>query len=198
MGVIIHGNESFGYARIISGDTPSFDSPVLLPGMVSCEVEVDQETNTIYADNKAYCQLLGAKVRSATVSFRYISAEYAQLLGFKQNTSGMLTDTGVHANHCIFFETVQENCEDSSETRTLHYLYNVKGGEPSLSTATDEDDIEAQEIEVEYSANDSSFVVDDAGKYVQYGYITRTSENATWYDTFKQAILKPTDEVESL
>lgn len=194
MGVIIHGNEGFGFATINGGSSPSFGTPVFLPGMVSCEVEVDQETNTIYADNKAYCQLLGAKVRSATVSFRYISAEYAQLLGFKQNANGMLTDTGIHANHCIFFETVEENCEDSSETRTLHYLYNVKGGEPSLSTATDEDDIEAQEIEVEYSANDSSFVTDEDGKYVQYSYITRTEENAAWYDTFKQAVLKPTDE----
>lgn len=194
MGVIIHGNQNFGYATInTSGATPSFSAPVMLPGMVSCEIEVDQETNTIYADNKAYCQLLGAKVRSATVSFRYISAAYAQLLGFMENQNGMLTDTGVHSNHCIFFETVQENCEDSSETRTLHYLYNVKGGEPSVSTATDEDDIEAQEIEVEYSANDSSFVVDDNGKYVQYGYLTRTAENATLYDTFTQTVLKPTD-----
>lgn len=194
MGRIIHGNQNFGYATInVGSDSTTFGTPVMLPGMVSMEIEVDQDTTTIYADNKSYCQLMGAKVRKATGSFRYISNAYAQLLGFYQNENGMMTDTGPHSNHCIFFETVEENCEDSSVTQTLHYLYNVKGGEPSFSSATDEDEVEAQEIEIEYTANDSSFVVDGQGKAVQYGYITRTAENATWYDTFTQAVLKPTD-----
>ena len=37
MGRIIHGNQSFGYAPIVTGDSdsPKFGAPVMLAGMVS-------------------------------------------------------------------------------------------------------------------------------------------------------------------
>ena len=193
MGRIIHGNQSFGYAPIVTnGDTPSFGTPVMLPGMVSSTIEVEQDTTSIYADNEVYCKVKGAKARTAEVAFRYISKEYAQFLGFKENANGMLTDTGTFANHCFFFETVEEDCSTGEETRTLHYLYNVKGAEPTKETNTDEEEVEALELTVEYEASESDFVVDDNGKKVQYAYIVRTSENATVYDTFKQKVLLPT------
>ena len=104
----------------------------------------------------------------------------------------MLTDTGSFPNHCIFFETEEEDCDTGETTTTLHYLYNVKGSEPSKETATDEEEVSAQEITISYSAMDSAFVVDDDNEYVQYAYITRTEENAAVYDTFTTAVLLPT------
>lgn len=193
MGRIIHGNEGFGYAPIITtGNTPSFGTPVMMEGMVSCEAEVEQETTTIYADNKAYCKVKGAKVRTATVNFRYIPATYLTFLGFKLAGNGGVSDTGSFPNHCIFFETVEEDCETGEETKTLHYFYNVTGSEPSLSTTTDEDEVEALELEVEYSANDSSIALDADGAQAQYFSITRTTENATLYDSFTTRVLLPT------
>ena len=197
MGRIVHGNKNFGYAPInVDGEgNYSFGTPVMLPGMVSSSMEVEQEDTSIYADDKTYCMIKGAKARNIEVALRYISAEYAQYLGFKQNLNGMLTDTGLFPNHCLFFESEEEDCDTGVSTVTLHYLYNVKGGEPSKETATDEEEVEAQEITVTYNAMESAFVVDDDGSYVQYGYITRTEENATTYDTFKQAVLLPTTEI---
>ena len=194
MGRIIHGNQSFGYAPIVTGenDSPKFGTPVMLAGMVSSTIEVEQDTTSIYADNEVYCKVKGAKVRTAEVAFRYISKEYAEFLGFKLNQNGMLTDTGDFANHCFFFETVEEDCTTGTETRTLHYLYNVKGAEPTKETSTDEEEVEAMELSVEYTASESDFVVDDNGKKCQYGYITRNEQNATVYDTFKQKVLLPT------
>ena len=197
MGVIVHGNKNFGYAPINvseQGDY-SFGTPVMLQGMVSSSMEVEQEDTNVYADDKTYCVIKGAKVRSIDVALRYIPSSYATYLGFKLNNNGMLTDTGIFPNHCLFFESEEEDCETGVTTTTLHYLYNVKGGEPSRETATDEEEVEAQEITVSYSALESSFVVDDDGDYVQYAYITRTEENATTYDTFKQAVLLPTTEI---
>lgn len=195
MGKIIHGNQSFGYATIntTSPQAPVFTAPVMLPGMVSCEIEVDQEATKIYADNREYFSLLGAKARTATASFRHITTAYAELLGFKKNANGVMTDTAAHKPHCIFFETLEADSETGEETRTLHYLYNVTGKEPSFSSATDEDEVEAQEIEVEYECADSSFVKDDDENLVQYAYITRTEQNKNWYDTFKTKVLLPTD-----
>lgn len=192
MGRIIHGNENFGYAPIVTtDDSVSFGTPVMLKGMVSSNIEVEQDTSSIYADDSTYCMVKGAKVRTAEVGLRYIDKEYAQFLGYKLNASGMLTDTGYFPNHCIFFETLEEDCDTGITTRTLHYLYNVVASTPSVETSTDEEEIEAVELSVEYNASESTFVVDDDGAYVQYAYITRTDDNAEVYDTFTQTVLLP-------
>lgn len=198
MGRIVHGNKNFGYAPIVYDDdtqTYSFGDPVMLAGMVSSSMEVEQEDNSIYADDKTYCVIKGAKVRTLEVSLRYIPSSYAQFLGYKLNDNGFLTDTGIFPNHCLFFESEEEDCDTGEATTTLHYVYNVKGGEPSKETATDEESVEAQEITVNYTAMDSTIAVDDDGVAVQYGYVTRTEDNADVYDTFKTVVLLPTDEL---
>lgn len=196
MGQIIHGNKNAGYASITeSGGTYSFGAVNLLPGLVNASIEVDQESTNIYADDTVYCVIKGAKVRSATLTFRYIPSAYAEYLGFSAQDNGMLTDTGSFANHCIFFETEEFNCDTGESTQTLHYLYNVQASEPTKESSTDEDEVEAAEIEVEYSAMDSQFVVDGDGNAVQYGYITRTETNKTLYDQFKTKVLLPTDAI---
>lgn len=196
MGRIIHGNKNFGYAPIeIVDNQYSFGTPVMLQGMVSSSSEVEQSDTSIYADDKTYCKVKGAKVRSLEIGLRYIDKEYAEYLGFKLNENGMITDTGVFPNHCIFFETEEEDCDTGLSTQTLHYYYNVQGSEPNKETNTDEEEVEALTLTVNYSALDSQFVVDDEGKFVQYGYITRTEENAELYDQFKQRVLLPTDNI---
>lgn len=196
MGKIIHGNKNFGYAPItLTGSTYSFGTPVMIAGMVSATIEVEQESTSIYADDMEFCRVKGAKVRSANVHFRNIPSTYAPFLGFIANANGMYTDTGTFANHCIFFETEEEDCDAGTTTTTLHYLYNVQASEPTHESQTDEEEVEAQEIEVEYSASESQFVKDTNNVYCQYGYITRTNTNKTLYDTFKSAVIKPTDSV---
>lgn len=199
MAKIIHGNKNFGYAPITtSGTTTTFGTPVMLSGMVSATIEVSQEDTKVYADDSVYCILKGAKVRTAEVALRYISEAYAQFLGYAQNDNGMLTDTGEFPNHCIFFETEEENVENGTTTRTLHYVYNVKASTPTIESKTDEEQVEASEISVSYSASDSSFVVDDDGNAVQYGYITRTAQNASVYDTFTTSVILPTTQITSV
>lgn len=195
MGRIVHGNKNFGYAPInydSQTSTYSFGTPVMLPGMISSSMEVEQEDNSVYADDKTYCVIKGAKVRTLEVALRYIPSTYATYLGFKLNDNGMLTDTGIFPNHCLFFETEEEDCDTGEATTTLHYLYNVKGGEPSKETATDEESVEAQEISVSYTCMESTVAVDDDNAPVQYAYVTRTNENANVYDTFKTTVLLPT------
>lgn len=193
MGKIVHGNKNFGYAPInVVGSTYSFGSPVMLPGMVSSSMEVEQSDTSIYADDVKYCTVKGAKARTIEVVFRYITSAYAEYLGFHVNANGMVTDTGLFPNHCIFFESEEEDCDTGDATTTLWYIYNVTGSEPSRPTQTDEAEVTPQDITVSYSASDSQFVKDDANAYCQVGYITRTSANANVYDTFKTTVLLPT------
>lgn len=196
MGKIVHGNKNFGYAPInydADTQTYSFGTPVMLPGMVSSNMEVEQEDNNIYADDKTFCVIKGAKVRTLEVALRNIPDSYAEYLGFKINDNGMLTDTGTFANHCLFFETEEEDCDTGDATTTLHYIYNVKGGEPSKETATDEEEVEAQEITVSYTAMESQIAEDDDGEPVMYAYVTRTAANGTKYDEFTTKVILPTD-----
>lgn len=193
MGKIVHGNKNFGYAPInVVGSTYSFGSPVMLPGMVSSSMEVEQSNTSIYADDKTYCNVKGAKARSIEAVFRYITSAYAEYLGFHVNANGMVTDTGSFPNHCIFFESEEEDCDTGEHTTTLWYIYNVVGSEPSRETNTDEEEVTPQDITVNYSASDSQFVKDDQNEYCQVGYITRTEANKNVYDTFTTAVLLPT------
>ncbi len=193
MGKIVHGNKNFGYAPItVAGGVYSFGTPVLLPGMVSSSMEVEQSDTTIYADDRSYCTVKGAKARSIEAVFRYITSAYAEYLGYHVNSNGFVTDTGEFPNHCIFFESEEEDCDTGESTTTLWYIYNVKGSEPSRETNTDEEEVTPQDITVNYSASDSQFVADDAGAYCQVGYITRTDSNKTTYDTFTSTVLLPT------
>lgn len=192
MGKIIHGNKNFGFAPIIDNDgVKSFGTPVMIQGMVSSSIEVEQEDTKIYADDVEYCVVKGAKARSATVNFRNIPAAYASFLGFKESENGGFTDTGLFPTHCIFFETQEEDCETGTSQPTIHYLYAVKASEPSKESQTDEESVEALEIEVKYTAAASSFVFDTDNEAVQYYYLTRTAENAELYDSFKSAVILP-------
>lgn len=193
MGKIVHGNKNFGYAPInVVGSTYSFGSPVMLPGMVSSSMEVEQSNTSIYADDKTYCNVKGAKARSIEAVFRYITSAYAEYLGFHVNANGMVTDTGSFPNHCIFFESEEEDCDTGEHTTTLWYIYNVVGSEPSRETNTDEEEVTPQDITVNFSASDSQFVKDDQNEYCQVGYITRTEANKNVYDTFTTTVLLPT------
>lgn len=194
MGKIIYGNSNYGYAPInLSQGAYSFGTPVILSGMVSATAEVEESTTNVYADNHVYCVVAGAKTRDLTATLKYITEDYAEYLGFKKATNGMLTDTGNKPNHCVFFETEEKDCETGDTTRTLHYFYNVVAKQPSLESATTEEEIESADLEIEYSAYDSQFVADADGVKVGYGKITRTEANKTLYDSFTTKVILPSD-----
>ena len=194
MGKIVHGNKNFGYVpiNVDGGGNYSFGTPVMLPGMVSSSMTVDQSDTTVYADDRSYCVIKGAKARSVEAVVRYIPSAYAEYLGYHINANGMLTDTGSFPNHCIFFESEEEDCDTGESTTTLWYVYNVRGSEPQRDTNTDEEEVTPQDLTISYNASDSQFVKDDANKYCQVGYITRTAGTSAVYDTFKTTALLPT------
>lgn len=196
MGKIVYGNENFGYAPIVNNQgVYSFGTPAMLEGMVSSSAELEETTNNVRADNKVWCVVTGAKTRSLEAVFRYITNAYASYLGYKEQANGMLVDTGEKPNHCVFFESLERDCETGEETRTLHYFYNVKAKTPNIETQTTEDTIDPAELGIEYTSLESDFVVDADGKKAGYGYITRTETNKNLYDSFKTAVILPTSTI---
>ena len=194
---IIYGNDNFGYALIDTSEgTPKFSAPVMLPGMISSKIEVEESSTKIAADNTTFAIIAGAKVRSAEAAVTYIPVQYyTECLGYIENASGMITDTGKKKAHCFFFTSTEMDAVTGEETQTLHYIYDVTASEPALETSTVEDEVEAAELTITYESKKSDFVKDDEGKLVGYGRITRTEQNKTWFDTFKTKVLLPTDKV---
>lgn len=193
MGQIIHGNKNFGFAPITeSGGTYSFGTPVMIPGLYSMTIEVSQEDSNIFADDSVYCAVKGARVRTATATVRNIPAAYLTYLGYAEQDNGGFADTGIFPAHCIFFETGGENCADGTITRRLHYLYNVRASQPTQESQTDEESVEAQNIEINYTCTDSDIAVDDDGVKVQYFFVDRTEANKAVWDTFTTAVITPT------
>ena len=194
---IIYGNDNFGYALIdTSEETPKFSAPVMLPGMISSKIEVEESSTKIAADNTTFAIIAGAKVRSAEATVTYIPEQYyTECLGYVENANGMITDTGKKKVHCFFFTSTEMNAVTGEETQTLHYIYDVTASEPALETSTTEDEVEAAELTITYESKKSDFVKDDEDKLVGYGRLTRTEQNKTWFDTFKTKVLLPTDKV---
>ena len=194
---IIYGNDNFGYALInTSEETPKFSAPVLMPGMKSSTIEVEEGSTKIYADNTTFAIITGEKVRTCEATITYIPESYfINCLGYKANTNGMLTDTGTKKPHCFFFTTKELDAVTGEETQTLHYVYDVTAKEPNLETSTAEEEIEAADLVISYESKRSDFVIDTDGKLVGYARITRTEENKAWFDTFKTKVLLPTDVV---
>lgn len=194
---IIYGNDNFGYALIdTSEETPKFSAPVMLPGMISSKIEVEESSTKIAADNTTFAIIAGAKVRNAEATVTYIPEQYyTECLGYVENANGMITDTGKKKAHCFFFTSTEMDAVTGEETQTLHYIYDVTASEPALETSTTEDEVEAAELTITYESKKSDFVKDDEDKLVGYGRLTRTEQNKTWFDTFKTKVLLPTDKV---
>lgn len=197
MGKVTHGVQSFGYALIdTTGENPTFKTPVMMKGIRQMTTEVEQATTKVFADNGVHCMLLGQKVRSAEATVYSLPDSYlTDCLGFVLNANGSITDTGTKVSHCIFWESIEEDCETNLSTRTIHYIYNVLATEPSKEYVTDEDEATPQEIAIPYEAKASEIAVDDKGVPTQYMELTRTETNSTLYDTFKTSVILPTDAI---
>lgn len=197
---VLYGNEGFGYAEIdTSAETLKYKPPVFIPGIVSTNMELEEKSTNVPGDNSIFAVIPGAKNRKAEIGFRFIPAKYAELaLGYKTSANGMLIDTNTKKQHCIFWLTKELDAVTNEETETIHYLYNVMASETSVeTTTTGEDEVEAQELVLSYSATKSSFVKDAEGKFCAYGKITRNSANTVLFDSYKNKVLLPTDVIPS-
>lgn len=192
---IVYGNKGFGFAEITS-EGSTFGTPTFIEGMISSNINSETTVSNIYADDVIYATVPGNTSRSAEVSLRHIPTEYAKYLGYVKQPNGMIIDNGQHDAHCIFFvETVMDTVTNKL-TEQLTYLYNVTATEGEVSTSTIEDEVEAKELMINYTAKNSSIAVDSSGVQCGYGRIIRTEENAALFDQYKTKVLLPKDTVE--
>jgi hypothetical protein len=191
---VVHGIAQAGWAPIEDG---VIGTPSMIPGAKSASVEAETTEKVIYADNIKYFMVSGNTTVTPSLTVLRVPKEYAQYaMGWNLMANGMITDTGIRKAHVLFY--VNEVETDEGPTKELHYFYNVKAGDGTVESATDEDEITEQELEIPLTAIASGIAVDDAGAPVTHASIVRTTENAALFDEFITRVLLPTDTVEPI
>ena len=198
---LIYGCQNFcAIPHVVSSNVRSLGTPVSLDsmGLVNVDPALTEEINTLYADNKKWASFPAAKEYAVKLAFRYLSALYVSYVGFKVSTSnGGISDSGNYPDHAICYESLEFDDETKTETRTLHYYYNVTAKRPTVALDTKQGNQQSDSalINIELTAEDCDFIFDEDGKKVAYFEITRTAENAALYDSFITAAILPTSEI---
>ena len=188
---LVYGAKSFGYAPI--QESNKFGAPVFISGMKSFNSEVEQNSTAVYADDIVYATIDGAKKRTGEAELLYIPEAYASMaLGYVKQTNGMLVDTGVKQNHCIFYVETVKDKDTGKTTEILHYFYNVTATEGEIESATVEDEVDVKTMTIQYNCSNSAIAVDANGNQIAYAKIMRTTENAAIFDKYKTEVLLPT------
>ena len=194
---MVYGNKDAYYAPITNSGSPAFGTPVRDYGLVSTSITNEQTDTPIHADDSTYFTVSGARSITAEITKLSVDEEFAAAhLGYKKMANGMIVDTGVKQPFAYYWvETVMQ--EDNTTTQMLTILYNCMATEGDVESNTLEDEVEAKEMTLNLTCTPSTIAKDNAsgGNGVTMARIIRTTQNATWFDTYKTKVLLPTDSV---
>jgi phi13 family phage major tail protein len=130
------------YAILTDGATPTWDTPVAVPGAVSLDLSPEGETTPFYADGIVYYNSIANNGYSGTLEMARIPDQMMQdvwgdTLG---STSKVLTENS-NVNPASFALLYQI---DGDADQEYYCLYNVSGTRPSIGSQTNEETKEPQ------------------------------------------------------
>lgn len=184
---LVHGTDQCYYNTIFPN---GFSQRKRLLGMRSFSSEVEQTIDNYFADNVVHLSLKGTKTVSGELVF-YNDVRLAQNmdfainhLGYRKNSNGSITDTGNSKNCAVsFLETVTTELGD---VRQLITYYNLTLSSPTYESVTDEDSASPAEFTIPFTANPSSFALDDNGKECTFSVIRETAETKPFFEALEQ------------
>lgn len=130
------------YAKLTLGTTPTWATPVAVPGAVSLDMSAEGDTNNFYADGIVYYKSIANNGYSGTLEMARIPDQMMQdiwgdTLG---STSKVLTESA-NTNPASFALLYQIDGDADEE---LYVLYNVSGTRPNVGSQTNEESKEPQ------------------------------------------------------
>lgn len=180
---ITHGTQEVTYGLGANGGTTVTYST----GVQKFTPSVDQDSKKIYADAQTHMTLLNAKTLTiAQDNLQYTPDEMTQM-GYLASSTGF-TDNGTYPKFAVQ-RILDVQDEEGTVTKKLEVYYGVTSGAYTESDDEDEDEINPKV----YSRTLNVDGFDFGNGVVKQFIITRTTENATVFDTYKTKILKPTD-----
>jgi hypothetical protein len=180
---ITHGTQEVTYG--LSGDGSGVVS--YSTGVQKFSPSVDQDSKKIYADSKTHMTLLNAKTLTIDQdNLQYTPNEMTQM-GYLASSTGF-TDNGNYPKFAVQ-RILNVQGEDGNVVKKLEVYYGVTSGAYTESDDEDEDEINPKV----YSRTLNVDGFDFGNGLVKQFIITRTTANATVFDTYKTKILKPAD-----
>lgn len=136
------GVRNVHYAVMTEDATPTYDTPVPIPGAVSLSLTPEGGMTTFNADDMAYFVTVANNGYSGDLEVAYFPDEFFEdIFGMAVSTNDkvMTEDAGVQPKSvALLFE------EEGDTTGTKYALYNVIFARPSRSLATTTETIEPQ------------------------------------------------------
>lgn len=180
---ITHGTQEVTYG--LSGDGSGAVS--YSTGVQKFSPSVDQASKKIYADSRTHITLLNAKTLTIDQdNLQYTPDEMTQM-GYLASSTGF-TDNGKYPKFAVQ-RILNVQGEDGNVVKKLEVYYGVTSGAYTESDDEDEDEINPKV----YSRTLNVDGFDFGNGLVKQFIITRTTTNATVFDTYKTKILKPAD-----
>ena len=181
---ITFGLEKVHIAFLTDETTPTWDTPVHIPGAVSFTPEPQGDENTFYADNGPYFVYTTNNGYSAELSVALIPDEIlADMLGWKIDENGMLVETtdGTQKEFALMGQILG----DQKNRRFVYYR--CKAARPSKGLST-----RAESIEPNPDALTLTIMpIEIAGEKVVKGQIELADLNSAVYNAFFDAVITP-------
>lgn len=134
------GVKNVHYALLTNGGTPTYDTPVAIPGAVSLSLEANGESTPFYADNMQYYVTVSNSGYETELEVAIFPDSFLKdVLGYTQST----TDKVLTENSNVQpkpFALLFEEAGDQSGTKFV--LYNCTATRPSRTLETTEDTTE--------------------------------------------------------
>ncbi len=176
------GLKNVYYAKVTFDDdlTPTFATPVRIPGAVNLSLDAEGEAENFYADDSIYVVLAANNGYSGDLEIALIPESFlTDILHEEKDTNGVLVEqSDIEVEH---FALLFEFSGDQHKTR--HVLYNCTCSRPTIESATTEDKKEPQTDKLSLTA------LPLASGYVKAK--TSLTTDTTVYDSWFSAVYEP-------
>lgn len=145
------GIKNVHYAIMTDATTPTYDTPVPIPGAVSFSLEASGDTSPFYADNMQYFVTVANNGYTGDLEVALFPSQFLQdVFGYTESTNDkVITENATlqPSQFALLFE------EEGDTTGTKYVLYNCTCTRPSRSLATTTETTEPQTQTVSVTAS---------------------------------------------
>lgn len=172
------------HVALLDESTGTYQTPVAIPGAVTLSVDPEGEQATFYADNTAYYTVTTNNGYKGELEMALVpDTVLADILGWEIDTNGMLVEIAdaQPTPFALLFEVA------GNEANKRYVFYKCVAGRPSKEHKTMEEGAEIATTKLDLVITP----IEIDGNLVVKGVIERTTQNATVFDAFFNAVLEP-------
>lgn len=181
---VTFGLDNVHIAFLIDGATPSWETPVKIPGAVRFAPEPQGEESTFYADNGPYFSYTSNNGYTAELEMANLPDDIlAEMLGWEIDANGMLVETtdGTPKEFALLGQILG----DKKNRRFVYYR--CKASRPTAEHNTRGESVEP----TTQTLNITILPIEIGGKNVVRGVIELSDTNATIYNNFFSTVTVP-------